>query len=136
MSTLNIGLTICGRARWKEAEATRKNTSIVLIHQDKKLLISELFKVIHHEFRIDIGRTKFEPETDGILHVCGSFEQGTHIWMSFTSKKVWMKHQKRALDRHQTCSKERILYDCSSLLDPEGDHDGNWRNHIRESFCV
>ena len=24
LSTLNIGLTICGRARWKEAEATRK----------------------------------------------------------------------------------------------------------------
>ena len=24
LSTLNIGLTICGRARWQEAEATRK----------------------------------------------------------------------------------------------------------------
>ena len=67
----------------------KKNTSIVLIHEDKKCFISELFKVIQdthrmrnqftlrREFRIDFGRTKFEPETDGILHVCGSFEQGT-----------------------------------------------------------
>ena len=32
---------------------------------------------LHHEFRIDTRRAKFEQETDGILHVCGSYEQGT-----------------------------------------------------------
>ena len=26
---------------------------------------------LHHEFRIDTGRTKFEQKTDSILHVCG-----------------------------------------------------------------
>ena len=31
----------------------------------------------HHQFRIDTGRSKFEQQTDGILHVCGSNEQGT-----------------------------------------------------------
>ena len=33
--------------------------------------------IFHHEFRIDTGRTKFEQKTDGILQVCGSYEQGT-----------------------------------------------------------
>ena len=40
LSTLNIGLMMFGRARWQEAEA-------VLLRQDKKFFMSELFKVIH-----------------------------------------------------------------------------------------
>ena len=32
---------------------------------------------LHREFKIDTRRTKFEQKTDGILHVCGSNEQGT-----------------------------------------------------------
>ena len=36
LSTLNTGLTICGRARWQEAEATRKDFNIVLTRQEKK----------------------------------------------------------------------------------------------------
>ena len=32
---------------------------------------------LHHEFRIDAGKTKFEQKTDSILHVCGSYEQRT-----------------------------------------------------------
>ena len=31
----------------------------------------------HHKFRIDTRRTKFEQKTDGILYVCGSYEQRT-----------------------------------------------------------
>ena len=46
LSTLNIGLTICGRARWQESEATRKGFNIVLTRQDKNFFTSELFKVI------------------------------------------------------------------------------------------
>ena len=46
VSTLNIGLMICGRARWQEAEATRKGFNTVLTGQDKKFFTSELFKVI------------------------------------------------------------------------------------------
>ena len=43
---LNIGLTKSGRAHWQKAEETRKDFNVVLIHQDKKFFISELFKVI------------------------------------------------------------------------------------------
>ena len=37
-SNLNIDLMICWRARWQEAEATRKDIEIELIHQHKKIL--------------------------------------------------------------------------------------------------
>ena len=46
LGTLSIGLMKCGWAKYKEAEATRKYFNIVLTRQDKKFLISELFKVI------------------------------------------------------------------------------------------
>ena len=46
LGTLNIGLMKCGRVKWQELEATRKDFNIVPIHQDKKFFISELFKVI------------------------------------------------------------------------------------------
>ena len=47
---VTIGLTKSGRARWQEAEETRKDFNIVLIHQDMKFLISELFKVNQDAF--------------------------------------------------------------------------------------
>ena len=138
LNTLNIGLTKSGRARWQEAEATRKDFNTALTHQHKKLFISELFKVIqdaillifhymtmfwfrtdffeyiyhigcanqftlHHEFKIDTGRTKFgQGKTDSILHVCESFEQRTqrseHIdleapRLAWYHQKKWKKHQ-------------------------------------------
>ena len=40
-----IGLTKCGRKAWQEEEETRKETSIVLIHEEQSCT-SELFKVI------------------------------------------------------------------------------------------
>ena len=43
LSILSIGLMNCGRVEWQEAGATRKDFNIVLIHQDKKFFISELF---------------------------------------------------------------------------------------------
>ena len=46
LRTLSIGLMKCGRAKWKEAEATRKDYNIVLTRQEKKFFISNLFKVI------------------------------------------------------------------------------------------
>ena len=41
-----IGLTRSGRKLWQEEEETRKDASIVPIHQGKKFFTSELFKVI------------------------------------------------------------------------------------------
>ena len=77
---------------------------------------------LHHEFRIDTGRTKILSKRQTVF--CG------------------------VLGRHQPCSKERILVlsntiernhplrHTPSLLYPEGYHDGKWRNHIREILCV
>ena len=42
-----------GRARWQEAEATIEDFNTVLIRQDKKFLISELFKVVQDAVLID-----------------------------------------------------------------------------------
>ena len=46
LRTLDINLMMYGRARWQEAEATRKYFNTVPIRQDKKFFTSELFKVI------------------------------------------------------------------------------------------
>ena len=74
---------------------------------------------LHHEFRTDTRRTKFEQKTDGILHVCGSCEQGTQrsgcnlpgctasCLVQADSVEETSKHG--VLGRYQTCSKERIL---------------------------
>ena len=57
--------------------------------QDNVLIPNDFFEYIyhigcainvhtlHHEFRIETRRTRFEQNTDGILHVCGSNEQGS-----------------------------------------------------------
>ena len=113
---------------------------------------------IHHEFRIDTRRTKFEQKTDGILHVCGFYEQRTqrseYNWPGSTTscmvqaEEVEETSKHCVLGRHQTCSKEKIkvlsntiernhlLRHTPSLLYPEGYKDGNWRKHLRESLCV
>ena len=52
LSTPNIGLLMYGRARWQEAEATRKDFNIALIHQDKKFFTFELFKVIQDAIQL------------------------------------------------------------------------------------
>ena len=44
MYILNIGLMKCGRVEWQEAEATRKDSNIVLILQGKKFLIFEVIQ--------------------------------------------------------------------------------------------
>ena len=113
---------------------------------------------LHHEFRIDTRRTKNLEKTDGILHVCGSFEQrkqrsgcnlpGSTASCLVPSEEAEETSKHGVLGRHQTCSKERIevlsdaiershpLRHAPSLLYPESYYDGNWRNHIRESICV
>ena len=42
MSILNVGLMKCGRTKWQEAEATRKDFNIELTRQDKKFFLSAL----------------------------------------------------------------------------------------------
>ena len=86
---------------------------------------------LHHEFRIDTRRTKFEQKTDSILSACGSNEQGTEKdpdeinlnapRLAWYKQKVWKKHQNTVywvdikLSRkkafNQTRSNAIILYD-------------------------
>ena len=107
--------------------------------------------IFHHEFRIDTGRTNFEHKTDGILYVCGSYEQRTQRSkeidleaprLAWYHQKKWKKHQntvywvdidlalKKGFKFYQTRSNAIILSTHSQLLYPEAYHDGNWRNHI------
>ena len=64
----------CGTVKGQEAEATRKDFNIVVIHQDKKFFISELFKVIHS------GRNPIDPSLqDNVLIPNNFFEYIYHI---------------------------------------------------------
>ena len=77
---------------------------------------------LHHQFRIDTGRTKFEQNTDSILHVCGSYELETPR-LAWYHQKKWKKHQntvycvdiklaqKKGFKFYQTLSNAIILYD-------------------------
>ena len=61
-----------GRVQWQK-EDTRKDTSILLIHQEKKFLISELFKVIQGRNLIDYSLQ------DNVLILDHFFEYIYHI---------------------------------------------------------
>ena len=73
---------------------------------------------LHHEFRIDTRRTKFDQKTDGILYVCGSmnkeYRDPDNIDLESTapcmvpSEEVEETSKHGVLGRHQACSKERI----------------------------
>ena len=113
---------------------------------------------LHHKFRIDTRRSKFEQQTDSILYSRESHGQGTQRsvwdWLERTTScmvqagnvKETLKHC--VLGWNTACSTERIevlsnkikcnhpLRHTSSLLYPESCCDGIWRNHIRESIYV
>ena len=46
LRTVNMGQTVCGRARWQEAEATRKDFNIAPTRQVKKFFTVKFFNVI------------------------------------------------------------------------------------------
>ena len=176
-STLSIGLMKCWRVKWKEAEATRKDSDPsgqeILYRRalqghsgrnpiDPSLQDNVLIRTISSSTCIILDvqslqppsqiqdwqrkGQKFEQKTDGILHVCGSYEQGTQrsagAWLDRTTscmvqaEKVEETSKHGVLGRHQTCSKEKVCNHpsrhTSSLSYPESYYDGNWRNHIRE----
>ena len=64
----NIGLMMYGRARWQEAEATRKDFNIVVIHQDKTLYLRAL--------QGHSGRNPIDPSLqDNVIIQSNFFEQ-------------------------------------------------------------
>ena len=90
-STLNIGLMTCGRARWQEAEAARKDFNIVLTRQDKKFFTSELFKVIQDAIPL-------------ILHCrqCVDSEQFIRLHLSCWLCSQFTLHHKFRIDSGRT----------------------------------
>ena len=82
---------VVGRARWQEAEATRKDFNTVLIPQDKKFFTSELFKVIQDAIPL-------------ILHcrtMCNS-EQFLRVRLSYWTCSQFTLHHKFRIDSGRT----------------------------------
>ena len=109
---------------------------------------------LHHEFRIDVRKTKLEQKTNDTFHggFCGQrtqrstcnrpasiascFVQAENV--EKTSNTVYWVDikiaQKKEFKFYQTRSNAIIFY--ASFLYPENYHDGNWRNHMRKNICV
>ena len=130
LRTLSIGLMKCGRAKWQEAEATSKDFNIVLIRQEKKFFISELFKSFRTQYhwsfttgqcvnsgqflrvhlsywmcRIDTGRTNVKQgNTDSIIYGCESHEQETQrsvqAWLDQTTSCMVQAKNVEKTPRH------------------------------------
>ena len=113
----------------------------------------------HHEFRIDIGRTKFwanDRRYSSRLWIL--WTKNTKILIQFTwkhrvlhgtsrkrgrnikiqcigSTSNLLKRKELSSVRHDRMPSSFTTH-TPSLLYPEGYRDGNWRNHIQESVCV
>ena len=95
----------CGRAKWQEAEATRKDFNIVLIYQDKKFFITELFKVILDAIPL-------------ILHYRTKSGQFLRVHLSHRMRNQFTLHHKFRIDTGRTKLRQgktdSILYCCES----------------------
>ena len=129
------GDILCLRARQGHSGRNPIDPSL----QDNVLIPNDFFFshrkcdqfTLHHEFRIDTRRTKFEQKTDSILHACGPTNKEhrdpsnidlEHHVLHGTSRK-WKKHQntvywvdielaqEKGLMFYQTRSNAMILYD-------------------------
>ena len=110
---------------------------------------------LHHQLRIDTGRSKFEQQTvffTSVDPVNKEHKDPETIDLNAPRlaqymHKAWKKHQNNVLDRHQPCSEERtevlsdtierhhLLRYTPSLLYPENCSDGNWRSHTRKVYA-
>ena len=151
-----------GRVEWQQAEAIRKNFNIVLIHQDKKFFISELFKVIEDASIINSGLIPggqiLSNERQTVFFTVVNLMNQEHKdpyeidlnapRLAWYKQKKWKRDQntvywvdiklaqQKGFKFYQTRSNAIILHDTPSLLYSESYYDGIWRNHIRESICV
>ena len=135
----------CGRAKWQEVEETRRDFNIVLIHQGKKFLISELFKdiqfrttssipndfsecIYHIGCEINLrsipnsglipGGQNLSQRQDGALHVCGSCGQKKS---NYNFLGVGIK-----------LAQEKIFYVLSETI--ERSYDGNWEQTLKRRY--
>ena len=108
---------------------------------------------LHHEFRIDTRRLKFERKTDSILSACEFYGQRTQrSWdnrpgstasctvhahsVEETSEHSVLGRQERIKVLSDVIERHHPLQYIPSLLYPEGYSDGNWRNHFRKSLWI
>ena len=108
LSTLNIGLMKCGRAKWQGAEATRKDFNIVLIHQDK--IFFYLRALQGHS-----GRNPIDPTLQDSCVNSGQFLRAhSSCWMC----NQFTLHHKFMIDSGRTKFKQGetygLLYGCES----------------------
>ena len=80
----------CGRVKWQEAEETRKDFNIVLIHQDKKFFNSEVFWVIQDAIPliITVLFTSVDPIQDNVSIPNDFFEYIYHIGCAITLHSI------------------------------------------------
>ena len=82
LSTLNIGLVMYGRARWQEAEATRKYFNTVLTPSGQEILYLRAFH--GHS-----GRNPIDPTLqDNVLIPNNFFEYIRHIGCAFSLHSI------------------------------------------------
>ena len=108
LSTINIGLTICGRPRWQEAEATRKDFNIVLTHQDKKFFTSELFEVTQDAIPLILHFTTMCQIRNKF------FECNCHIGCSISLHSITNSGLIVGGQKFKHGKKDGILYSCES----------------------
>ena len=112
---------------------------------------------LHHQFRIDTGKTKFEQQTDSTLSACESYDKEHEDpdtidleapRLARSMHKAWRKQKNTVywVDINLALKKIEVLSDTiehhhssrntPSLMYPESCSDGNWRSHTREGICV
>ena len=87
------------REQWQKAEETRTYTSIVLIHQDKKFFISELFKVIQDAISLIFHyRTMYSLRTISLRTFVTSDVQSIYIPSSiqdwYQEDEIWARDRR------------------------------------------
>ena len=104
--TLSIGLVKCGRAKYNEAEATRKDFNTVLIRQDKKFFYLRALQ--GHS-----GRNPIDPTLqDNVLIPNNFFEYINHIGCAINLHSIT---NSGLIPGGQNSGRERqTLYGCES----------------------
>ena len=103
---LNIGLMKSGRVEWQEAEATRKDFNIVLVHQDKRFFISELFKDIQDAISLILHYTtmcQFRPIASStfITSDVQSIYTPSQSQDRYREDKIWAKDRQYSVEKRK-----------------------------------
>ena len=115
----------CGRVDWQEAESTRDDFNIVLTRQDKKFLISELFKVTQDAILL-------------ILHCRTMFfsEQLLRVHLSKRMCNQFTLHHKFRIDTGTTKFEQKTDGCSFTSVDPMNEEHKDPNNIDLEAPCL